>query len=155
MRYGKTIFLLVTLALFAFGDSFADDVQFIEVVDLVYEWSLEGEAIQVGDYMISEFDSVWTDTGDGELIMVGRSAIKLGGLVKTLLIGKDENGFWIADRVIVLVGDGVDSAIEALPEAKRQQLTSSQESNATDNDNTPTSHQSGGLLYEEDGVWKN
>ena len=155
MRYGKIIFSLVILVLLAFGDSFADDFQYVEVIDLVYEWSPGGEAIQVGDYMISEFDSVWSDTGDGDIVMVGRSAIKLGGLVKTLLTGKDENGFWIADRVIVLAGDGVDAAMEALPEAKRQQLTSSQESNATDNDNTPTNRQSGEFLYEEDGVWKN
>ncbi|MBN4058813.1 hypothetical protein JYT18_01135, partial [Desulfocapsa sp. AH-315-J15] len=103
MRYRIITFLLLFFTLLPLGNSFGDELPkgYTEVVDLVLEWSPQGNAIQVGDYMISDFGSVWSDTGDGNVVLASKSAINQGGLVKALLINKDENGFWLADRIIV------------------------------------------------------
>ncbi len=155
MRYRTITFLLLFFTLLPLGNSFGDELPegYTEVVDLVYEWSPQGNAIQVGDYMISDLGSVWSDTGDGNVVMVGKSAINQGGLVKALLIDKDENGFWLADRIIVFSGKGVDSAMKGLAETKKEQLVSTQESSVETKDTLPDRPSEEPFL--EDGVWKN
>jgi hypothetical protein len=108
--------------------SFAEEERpAIEIVDIVYEWSPEGTAIQVGDYNISKFVSVWLDNGGGEIVQTNNESIKTGGLARVSLIGQDENGFWMADRVIMLSGAAFDSTVKSLPEIKRNEIMKSQE----------------------------
>ncbi len=148
------IFIFTSWVLFPlFTVSFADEGagEYTEVIDLVYEWSLQGGAIQVGDYMISDIGSVWLDRGNEDISQSGNSVIKQGGLVKALLIDKDENGFWRADRIVVLSGSALDAAMQNLPESKRKQLLKSLQS---EGESRTPQYQSQEPFLEE-GVWKN
>lgn len=154
IRYLLVTFLFVSCALFPLCIvSFADEnaVEYTEVIDLVYEWSPQGNAIQVGDYTISEIGSVWLERGNEDIVRAGNSVIKQGGLVKALLVNRDENGFWRADRIIVFYGSALDAVIEKLPEPKRKQLLESLESESESRAHQYQSQQP----FLEEGVWKN
>ena len=153
-QYILISFILVFWVLFPFcmvtsADEGAEG--YTEVIDLVYEWSPQGTAIQVGDYMISDFGSVWLDRGNEDIVQSGNSVIKQGSLVKALLADKDENGFWHADRIIVLSGSALDDAMEKLPEPKRKELLENLKSEV---ESLAPRYQSKKPILEE-GVWKN
>lgn len=153
-RYTLLTFLFVSWVLFPLCIvSFADEdaKEYTEVCDLVYEWSPQGNAIQVGDYTISKIGSVWLERGNEDLVRAGNSVIKQGGLVKALLVNKDENGFWLADKIIVFSGSALDAAIEKLPESKRKQLLESMESEGK----SRAPHYQSQQPFLEEGVWKN
>ena len=94
-----------------------------EFTDIVYEWTPNGNMIQVGDYTISDIRSVWLDKGDKELYRVSKSYIQEGKLVRVLLINKDNNGFWIAHKIVVFSGKGLKTAIKQLSLIKRKELS--------------------------------
>ncbi len=153
-RYILITFLLVfwalsPLCIVSSADESAE--KYTEVIDLVNEWSPQGNAIQVGDYTISDIGSVWLDRGNGDISQTGNSVIRQDGLVKVLLLDKDENGFWLADRIIVFSGSALDAAIEKLPELTRKQLLESLESE--DEGRAPQYQSQQPVLI--DGVWTN
>ena len=153
-RYALIIFILVSWVLFPLTIVSAAEEgaeEYTELIDIVYEWSPQGNAIQVGDYTISDIGSVWLDRGSEDISQTGNSVIKQGGLVKALLVDKDESGFWIADRIIVFSGSALDAAIEELPELKRKQLLESLKSE--DESETPQYQSQKPIL--KDGVWTN
>ncbi len=123
----------------------------IEIVDIVYEWSPEGTAIQVGDYNISKFGSVWMDNGDEKIVQTNSDNIKTGGLARVSLIRQDENGFWIAERVVMLSGAAYDSSVKSLPEIKRNEIMNSQ--NSHEESIQPIPQVKPPVL--SNGVWKN
>lgn len=121
--YKLIIFMLILgilLSNFSFADEKAHDYR--EFVDIVYEWTPYGNMIQVGDYTISDIRSVWLDKGDKNIVQVSTSHINQGGLARVFLINKDENGFWVADKIIVFSGKGLDDAIKALPLIKKKEF---------------------------------
>ena len=153
-RYALIIFILVSWVLFPLSIVSAAEEgaeEYTELIDIVYEWSPQGNAIQVGDYTISDIGSVWLDRGSEDISQTGNSVIKQGGLVKALLVDKDENGFWRADRIVVLSGSALDAAIEELPELKRKQLL---ESLKSEGESEAPQYQSQKPILK-DGVWTN
>ena len=153
-RYTLIIFILVSWILFPLNIVSAAEEgveEYTEVIDLVYEWSPQGNAIQVGDYSISDIGSVWLDRGNEDISQTGNNVIKEGGLVKAMLVDRDENGFWLADKIIVLSGNALEAAIEKLPESKRKQLL---EGLASEDESSAPKYQSQQPFLEE-GVWKN
>ena len=153
-RYTLIIFILVSWILFPLNIVSAAEEgveEYTEVIDLVYEWSPQGNAIQVGDYSISDIGSVWLDRGNEDISQTGNSVIKQGGLVKALLVDKDENGFWRADKIIVFSGSALDAAIEKLPESKRKQLL---EGLASEDESSAPKYQSQKPIFI-DGAWTN
>ncbi len=118
--------LIITLILGVLCSSFSSaeeqEYDYKEFTDIVYEWTPNGNMIQVGDYTISDIRSVWLDQGDKELVQVNKSYIKQSKLVKVLLINKDNNGFWIAHKIIVFSGNSLKTAIKKLSLIKRKEL---------------------------------
>jgi hypothetical protein len=139
------------------GKSLAEEKSlesYMEILDIVYEWSPKGKAIQVGEHLISSFNTVWSDTGSGEIILAGSQAIKVGGVVKAYLIKKDENGFWLADRIVVLSGRTLDSAVQSFPENKKLDFQNSQKNTERNvPPKVPSTPAQKPVL--ENGVWKN
>ena len=119
--------LIITLILGILCSSFSSaeeqEYDYKEFTDIVYEWTPNGNMIQVGDYIISDIRSVWLDKGDKELVQVSKSYIKEGRLVRVLLINKDNNGFWIAHKIIVFSGKRLKTAIKQLSSIKRKELS--------------------------------
>jgi hypothetical protein len=123
-----------------------------EIIDLVYEWSPEGTSIQIGKYNISEFDTVWMDSGNGNIVQTNSNDIKTGNLVKVYLVNQDENDFWLADRLVVLSGTALDSAIKSLPDNKRDEKLHTKENE----ENIPSeSKKQIELPVLDNGVWRN
>lgn len=152
----KSYFLLIncmiSLLIFSANSSLAEEEKRLtEVVDQVYEWVPNGTTIQVGDYTISDFGTVWLDNGIGEVTQTNSSKITTGDLVKAYLIDRDENGFWIADKIVVFAGSAFTSAVEELPEIKRNKILNSEEPS---DDNAPTTPQTKEPTLEN-GVWVN
>ncbi|MBV5330062.1 MAG: hypothetical protein JZU65_20945 [Chlorobium sp.] len=153
----KTYMLLVislSFLLFFAGNSILlaeEERPAIEIVDIVYEWSPEGTAIQVGDYNILKFGSVWIDNGDEKIVQTNNDSIKTGGLARVSLIRQDENGFWIAERVILLSGTAYDSTLKSLPEIKRNELMKSQDTQKESIQPIPQVNPP----VLNNGVWKN
>lgn len=153
----KTYMLLVSslsFLLFFAGNSILlaeEERPAIEIVDVIYEWSPEGAAIQVGDYNITKFDSVWIDIGDEKIVQTNNDSVKTGGLARVSLIRQDKNGFWIAERVIMLSGKAYDSTLESLPEIKRNEIMKSQD--AQKESIQPIPRLNPPVL--NNGVWKN
>lgn len=113
-----------------------------EIIGIVREWSPNGKAIQVGDHTISDFKTTWSDNGSGKITQVGSQNIKTGGAVKAYLIKEDENGFWTADRIVILSGSAVSPTVTNQPSDKKVEIT-----------NPPSSSEKKPFL--ENGVWKN
>lgn len=90
-------------------------------VDIVYEWTPNGNKIQVGDFIISNIQSVWLDNGSKEMVRVGTSYIRHGKPVRAVLKSKDSDGYWIADKIIVFSGDGLKTAVKQLSVIKRKE----------------------------------
>jgi hypothetical protein len=153
----KTYMLLVSslsFLLFFTGNSILlaeEERPAIEIIDIIYEWSPGGTAIQVGDYNISKFDSVWIDNGDEKNVQTNNDSIKTGGLARVSLIRQDENGFWIAERIIMLSGTAYESTVKNLPEIKRNEIMRSQESQK---ENISPIPQEKPPVFNN-GVWKN
>ncbi len=146
--------LLSPLCTRAFAEDQAVVDDYPEIVDIVYEWSSEGNAIQVGDHLISSFKTVWSDNGNGEISQAGRQDIKTGSVVKAYLVNNDENGFWTADRIVILSGNALDSAVQSLSENKKLEVKNSQENAEV---NLPTKSPSAPAKKPvfENGTWKN
>lgn len=123
--YKKIILTLVIGLLSLSGVSHAEEMEpdYIQFIDIVYEWTPYGETIQVGDHTISEIRSVWLDNGGKDMLEVDTDYIKLGAPVRAVLINQDANRFWIADKIIVFAGKGLEAAIKHLPLSKRQGLS--------------------------------
>ena len=130
----------------------ADD--YPEIVDIVYEWSPEGNAIQVGDHLISSFKTVWSDNGNGEISRAGRQNIKTGSVVKVYLVKNDENGFWTADRIVILSGNALASAVQSLPENKKLEFENYQENTEVNLPSKSPSTPAKKPVFEN-GAWKN
>ena len=122
------------------------------ITDIVYEWSPLENAIQIGDYTISDMGSVMLDNGSEHLVPAGKGKIKTGNLVRAMLIGRDENGFWKAGKIIVLTGKALTSAKNSLPETKQKELK--RERLRQDSDAPVQKKQDGKQPYLEGGVWK-
>lgn len=143
------IFLLLSLnTKMLFAD---EEKAYTEVVDIVYEWSPDGSSIQVGGYLISSFGSVWIERGDGKSVQTNSNKIKNKDLVKAYLIERDENGFWTADRIIVLSDKAFSAAVESLPESKKNEIMLEQENVSEKPTTLPKLN--GPVL--KDGVWIN
>ena len=104
------------------GVSYAEETapDYIQFIDIVNEWAPYGQTIQVGDHIISEIRSVWLDNGVKDMIEVNTGYIELGMPVRAVLIEQDADGFWVADKIIVFEGKGLDAAMEYLPLNKRR-----------------------------------
>lgn len=114
--YKSIIVLFISGILFStllFANENEND--YIELTDIVYEWTPYGNMIQVGDYIISEIRSVWLDEGKESMVEVSTSYIEQGKLARVLLIDKDANGFWRADKIIVFSGKGLEKATKRSP----------------------------------------
>jgi len=122
------------------GDKSAEDYK--EVVGTVCELDQGGRSFQVGDYMISNFKTVWEDNGSGKISQVGIERIKAGEVVKAYLIKEDENGFWTADRIVILSGRALDSKVKNQAGYKEMEVT-----------NPPAPSEKKPVL--DNGVWKN
>ncbi len=123
----------------------------LDVVDIVYEWDPQGTVIQVGNYNVSYFESVWVDVGKGEPIQGTASDIVLGGLVKAILIDKDEDRRWLANRIIVYRGDGLEQALAIVSEDIKKQVLQKQKEDQ-EGGRSPENKQD---LKLENGVWTN
>ncbi len=127
----------------------------IELVDIVYEWSLEGGIIQVGDYTIDRIESVYEDHGDGGLVQSSKKRISVGNLVKAVLVRRDENGTWQAERIVIFSGEGLKDILQTFSEEKRKDLLSSLKSfNSVESSEKKAAPQQQDL-HLENGVWVN
>ena len=124
MKAYKLIIFMSILGLLFSSFSSADEnlPDYKEFIDIVYEWTPNGSMIQVGDYTISDIKSVWLDNGNENIVNVSTSYINQGELAKAVLITQDDNGFWIADKIIVFSGKGLDTVIKTLPLIKKKEL---------------------------------
>ncbi len=122
MKLYKLISIALVLGLLLLaGASYAEEMKpdYKQFVDIVYEWSPYGDMIQVGDYTISEIRSVWLDNGGKDMLKVTTGYIKQGAPVRAVVINQDANGSWIADKIIVFAGEGLEKALKHLPLSKR------------------------------------
>lgn len=122
------------------------------IVDFVYEWSPQGEMIQIGDYLISDLGSVMLDNGSEPLIPVSKGKIKTGSLVRAMLISEDKNGAWKAGKIIVLAGKALASAEDSLSGNKKKELKAGLF--REDSEMPLPRKQDTRQPYLEDGVWK-
>ncbi len=126
MKFLKTFFLVTCVCMISFSSvSAQEEPDYRSFVDIVYEWSPYGNVIQIGDFTISNIQSVWLDNGGKEEVKVSTSYIKQGGIARAVLIDQDENGFWNAYKIIVFSGKGLEKAIQELPLVKRKTFLSS------------------------------
>ena len=127
MKPVKLCSIILIIGFLYSGLCFADDTEtdYKEFIDIVYEWTPYGNMIQIGDYTISKFDSVWLDNGGTQLVKANTSYIKNGDLARALLINQDDNGFWIAHKIIVFSGEGLKKAINQISIAKRKEYLKS------------------------------
>ena len=127
MKPVKLCLIILISGILYSGLSFADEteIDYRQFIDIVYEWTPYGKSIQIGDYTISKFDSVWLDNGGTQLIKANTSYIKTGGLARVLLINQNDDGFWIAHKIIVFSGEGLKKAINQISIAKRKEYLKS------------------------------
>lgn|GEM_PF-4634671 len=100
------------------------------LVDIVYEASPQGHLmVQLGShYTISQVNTLLLYGGENDdhgkpvLHRVPRRYLKIGKPAKAFLKEQDENGFWIADRLIVFSGAGLEWAKDRLSPGKRKEL---------------------------------
>lgn len=90
-------------------------VDYREFLDIVSEWTPYGDVIQVGDTLISDFDSVWIDNGGKDLMPAGKGDIKIGKLARVILNTKDDENRWSAHKIILFSGKKLESVVELLP----------------------------------------
>ena len=119
--------LLFFTACFSFA---ADQVKSnnYNLVDIVYEWNVGGNVLQVGDYMIDGIGSVYEDRGKGELVQSSKKMISVGSLVKAVLVRENENDAWKADRIIIYSGDGLLEILQSFSEERREVLLNTMKS---------------------------
>ena len=138
MKANILILYFVSLVLIVPGFSMADEVQpnqklneeiqqaqepdYREFTDLIYEWIPGGTVIQVGNQTISRINSVWLDRGGKTLEKANNSYLKVGKPARVILLGKDKDGFWEAHKIVVFSGEGMKKAINLLPEINRKEL---------------------------------
>lgn len=158
MKYSNKVLMycLTFLHIFALSCiSFADErVNSVELVDVVYEWSPGSTSIQIGDYTINNFASVWVDNGYESMTQVSSNRIKTGDLVKVYLINKDSDGFWRADKIIIFAGEALTDEIENLPEIKREEIKRN-ELRSTKSSSSPRAPRQTQTPVLIDGVWVN
>lgn len=98
--------------------------------DIIYEWNPSGRVVQVGDFTISEFGSVWLDQGEVDangnprLARANKRYLRQGKIATVVLIKEKRDGTWIADRLIVFSGKGLKRAVKALSRVKREEYES-------------------------------
>ena len=138
MKATILIVFSVFLILITPGSSMADEAQAIqepdediqqtrepdyeEFTDIIYEWTPGGTVIQVGNQIISKFNSVWIDRGGGTPEMASRSYLKIGKPARVILLRKDNNGFWVAHKIVVFSEKGMEKAMNLLPLIKRKEF---------------------------------
>ncbi|WDP90959.1 MAG: hypothetical protein HUN04_15155 [Desulfobacter sp.] len=130
MTWIKKIIFISVLGLLLAGPALGEETgdEYQTFVDIVSEVDDNGTMIQLGDFTITKIKSLWLDEGqrDGQgnpvLFRVPRRYIKVGQPARVFLEQKDENGFWIAHRLIVFSGKGLEEAITMLPSHKRREL---------------------------------
>lgn len=118
-----TLLILMTNNM-AFAEN--SEPEYKEFVDIVYEWTPHGNMIQIGDFTISKINSVWLDNGGETLSQVGTSYIEQGKPARAMLLEKDANGMWIAEKIIVFSGKGFDNLVKTLPPNQKKVLTGNQ-----------------------------
>lgn len=124
MKPYKIIIFLFVLGFFFTSFSLANEKEpdYKSFIDIVYEWTPYGNMIQVGDYTISYINSVWLDDGGKDLIPVSKARIHVGDPVKAVVISQEDNGYWIADKIIVFSGKGLDDALKNISAIKKEEF---------------------------------
>lgn len=125
------------------------------IEDTIVEASSDCTMIQVGNYMIDSVDSYFIDNGTNDDVSATSGDLYLGAMVKVVLQGKDENGFWRAESVTLL------SAVKT--EQNPSSVAVSVKGNSPtqgDNEVTASSAQKSSLSDNQDiklidGVWQN
>ncbi|WP_321493167.1 hypothetical protein [uncultured Desulfobacter sp.] len=93
---------------------------------LVQEWSGSSRYMQIDDIEIGTIDAIWLDNGkydkSGRAVLTRGNAayIKEGIPVTVELKANASNGLWIAHRIIVYKGEGIEKALKLLPKLQRQ-----------------------------------
>jgi hypothetical protein len=125
MKPYKIIIATLVIGLLSLsGVSSAEETapDYVQFTGIVSEWTSYGQTIQVDDHTITEIRSVWLDNGGKEMLEVNTGYIKLGAPVRVVLEKQDTNGFWIAHKIIVFEGKGLEAAIKHIPPYKREGL---------------------------------
>lgn len=127
----KNIVIFTIISLVLPGITIAQEQtepDYYQFTDIIYEWSTGGSMIQVGDQTISRIKSVWIDRGDvddqGKSILYRSSSfyIKLGSIATPMMLEKDRDGNWIAEKLIIYSGKGLEAIVKQLPLAKQKEF---------------------------------
>ncbi len=140
-------FCCVLCVLLLGGAGLAADSERIEIVDTVYEWAPDGDYLQVGDYIITNVgNKVWLGKQAEEKVRVDKNRIQPGNIIKAVLSGKNEDGFWLAESITILSEQTVDSSSEEENAGNTREV---------EEHDKASSQSRGREMYLEDGVWKN
>ncbi len=126
MKNHLFLFCTISVLLLLPGMAFSEEApDYRELTGIVFEWTPNGDMIQIENLTISGIKSVWLDEGKGDegLIRVNKSYIKEGKLARALLLDKDRNGLWIAEKIIVFSGKGLDDVMKRLTRKQKRVLS--------------------------------
>jgi len=125
--------LFIALAVQVPHSTLADEPDYKQFTDIVYEWTSGGKMIQIGDSTISRIKSVWLDKGDRDdqgnpiLVRAGKYNIRVGRLATPLMLKQDQNGYWVAEKLILYSGKGVEKALKLISSSTRKAYLSTEE----------------------------
>ena len=135
MKFYTRIIILALAAALIFpclsaGDTIEPDYK--QYTDVVVEWTPNGSMIQVGDFLISKIKSVLLYQGQKDLqgkrtyVTISKSQIRVGRLATPMMLDQDQDGNWIAEKLILYSGTGLEEELERLPNDVKQSFLSFQ-----------------------------
>jgi hypothetical protein len=119
------ILFLIIILVSPFSLSFSEEgtPDYRSFVDIIYEWTPYGDAIQVGDFTINKIESVWIDKGDGIIVKASKGDIKTKEFAKVVLKeqNSDSEGRWVAHKIILFSGKGLKTLLDSMSEREKME----------------------------------
>jgi hypothetical protein len=159
----RTTLLIILASLILPFTVLSADGDMPQVVGGIVEKSDSGNFIQVGNFAISTIEAVMIRDSDDSEKEGGPGDLYVGALVEVVLAGRNEQRFWNASSVTILLGDAKADALAQLGSEQGDALKKTldnisgdgQDVTAPEEETTtaPQPHQ--GDMHLENGVWVN
>jgi hypothetical protein len=164
MKNFGSVLLLIIAVLVTSGTAASEQaVKGKKVVGVILEMSPDGEMIQIGKYSVADIAAVTIRDGNGLEKNANPKDLFSGALVEAVLEERNEQRFWRASSVILLLEGAQEAAFAELDadQAKRLKKTqnnligSRQDNPVPEKTDAPETPPQQDDLHLENGVWVN
>lgn len=162
MKTIGSLILLLSIVMLPFSVCAAENDGVKKIVGVIVEKSDKGDRLQIGNYLVSNIAKV-VIKDDGKEDKIGKTEdLFLGALVIAELTKQDENGFWGASAIALILGSKQDKALAEFSEDEQDAIRKTQENFVATDETKPadaeevkTPAPSEGEMRLENGVWVN